>query len=152
MSAVGLPFRPELSRGAVLGLVLGVNGWVLGFALAVLAAGRPRLLVTHALPGALVSSTLALLLLAAVARARRRRPEAAGRVQLGGLLLVLGLLLAYVARWIEPVLAGDPGLARVLDSTASVRHVSLPLAGASLVAGVLVLASTLRRRRARARS
>jgi hypothetical protein len=134
------------ARGAVLGLFLGMNGWVLGLALAALLAGEPQLVLSHALPGALVSSALAWGLLRAWNAVLRRRPAQARRVLLGGLCLALGILLLYLRVFIEPVLVPGGPLDAVLSATASTRRVPLALAWAALAAGVLVLVSVGRRR------
>ena len=134
------------TRGPVLGLFLGMNGWVLGLALAALVAGEPRLLLTHVLPGALVSSALALGLFLAWRASLRRRPERAQRVLVGGLLIALGLLLHYLRLFIEPLLVPGGALDPVLTSTGSLRHVPPFVAWCALAAGALVLVSSARRR------
>jgi uncharacterized membrane protein len=123
-----------------------MNGWVLGLAVAALAAREPRLLLTQVLPGALVSSLLALGVLLAWRAALRRRPERAQRVLVGGLLIALGLLLHYLRVFIEPLLVPGGALDAVLASTGSLRRMPPFVAWVALAAGVLVLGSAGRRR------
>lgn len=134
------------TRGPVLGLFLGMNGWVLGLAVAALVAREPRLLLTHALPGALVSSALAFGLLLAWRTALRQRPERTQRVLVGGLLIALGLLLHYLRVFIEPLLVPGGALDAVLASTGSLRRAPPFAAWTALAAGALVLVSAGRRR------
>ena len=143
---VSVTARARSGNGPALGLFLGMNGWVLGLALAALVAREPRLLLTHVLPGAFVSSALALGLLLTWRAVLRYRPERAPRVLVGGLLLALGLLLHYLRVFIEPLLVPGGALDPVLTSTGSLRHVPSFVAWGALVAGALVLASSGRRR------
>ena len=138
------PARP-LPRGAALGLLFGANGWAFGLALAALAAGRPGVLLTHVVPGVLVTTVLALTLLAATNRARRASLRKGQRVLVGGLLVVVGLLLLGTTWFLEPLLR-EEDFDGVLTATGSVRHISPLFAGTALIAGLLVLGSVALRR------
>jgi hypothetical protein len=140
---------PAIPRGAWVGTLVGVCGWALGLAVAALVAGRPEVVWQVALPGALVSLALGLLLLvawSAVLAQLGRQAPATRLVLAGGLLSVLGVLLLLIHVWVEPVLR-EPEFERVLAATGSVRGVSMVLACLLLAAGVVLLALAARRLR-----
>lgn len=134
-----VPAQP-LPRGAVFGLLFGASGWALGLAPAALAAGRAEVLLTHVVPGVVVSTLLALSVLAATNRARRVSLRKGQHVLVGGLLVEVGLLVLGTTWFLEPLLR-ERDFEGVLSATGSVRHLSPVFAGAALLAGLVVLAS-----------
>jgi hypothetical protein len=137
-----------IPKAAAAGVLVGVCGWAIGLVAVALVAGRASLLWEIALPGALASLAMGLLLVAAWAGARARfgdRDRTTVLVLVGGLLVVVGMLLLLVHVWVEPVLARDPDVQRVLSATGSLTHVPPALAWVLLAAGAVLLGAALAR-------
>lgn len=124
------------------GGTIGLNGWLIGFVILALAAGRAELLLEYLPLAVLVTNALGLALMVAVELARRQFGERSREFRLclfGMLGVVLGTLGMLIDRWIAPAMEGDPDMARALDATGSAMRLGDVFTGTALVVGILLL-------------
>lgn len=128
---------------ARLGIIVGFLGWMIGWAIVCLAAGRPGMLVTTLPVGASASLGLALftiLLQESVERAFGRGPWTTLAL-LGALAIDVGLLWLLANHWLAPVIAADAGLGEFMDRLHGVYRTSDMFPVGLLTAGCALLAA-----------
>ena len=133
-------------RGAArLGIIVGFLGWMIGWVIVCLSAGRGAVLAATLPVGVAASLGLALftiLLQESVERAYGRGPTTTLAL-LGALAVDIGLLWLLANHWLAPSIAADAGLQEVADRLNGVFRTSDVFPGVLLACGCLVLAAAV---------
>ena len=134
---------PTLVRGcAYSGVILGMTGWLMGFAGICLYAGTTELLAHVLWPGLAMSGILSCLFILVAEGVILRfgyNPLTLNLSMWALLLSFMGLLMFILSHWLAPLIDQTPALVRKLDAMGSVYRVPDIVPTLIMGAGLLML-------------
>lgn len=134
---------PVVVRWATyLGMILGINGWLLGFALLCLSAGATALLAQVLVPGLVLNGILACLFILVAEGVILRfgyNPLTLNLSIWALLLTFMGLLMFLLSHWLAPLIDKHPTLVHQLNTMGSVYRVADGVSTLLMVLGLALL-------------